>query len=164
MTSQTDVVIVSAARTPIGSFNGASALWMLDQLKTFGVDTHIWSLDVVKVTAIEDAGITFLEGSGREPEKSFPKTMLEQCPHPWLVVEDADHTEATTRAVLNYFHPFMQAGDYFVVEDGLTSGGTRRGLGEFIPKHAVEYLVDPEYCDFFGYNATWCVNGFLKRK
>jgi hypothetical protein len=38
-----------------------------------------------------------------------------------------------------------------------------RALSEFLGTHPQEYLVDRKYCDFFGTNVTWCVNGFLKR-
>ena len=146
----------------IGSYNGASALWMADTLSTYGVEAHIWSLDIVKVTAIEHPAITFLEGSGRELSATFPEEMLKSCPRPWLVIDDADHTRETSTAVLQFFHPHLRAGDYVVVEDGMTADGPREALAEFLPSHP-EYTVDASYCDFFGYNATWCVNGFLKR-
>lgn len=148
----------------IGSYNGASALWMADTLRTYGIKSHITSLDVVKVTAIQDPDITFLAGSGREPQIAFPEQMLAASPRPWLVIEDADHSYETSKAVLEYFHPHMESGDYFVIEDGATAEGPRLALAEFLPAHKDEYEVDSAYCDFFGYNATWCINGFLRRK
>lgn len=147
----------------IGSYNGASALWMADLLATYGVETHIHSLDVTKVTAIEHPRITFHEGSGRALADVFPPEMLASSPRPLLVIDDADHTRETSRAVLDYFHPHMRKGEYVVIEDGLTAQGPRDALMEFLPAHADTWAVDPFYCDFFGYNATWCVNGFLKR-
>jgi len=147
----------------IGSYNGASALWMADILGTYGVDAHIRSLDVVKVTAIQHPRVTFLEGSGRALADVFPADMLGSCPRPFLVIDDADHSYETSKAVLEYFHPHMRAGEYIVVEDGLTASGPRRALAEFLPAHSGQWAVDSHYCDFFGYNATWCVNGFLRR-
>ncbi|MBI1755919.1 MAG: cephalosporin hydroxylase [Fimbriimonas ginsengisoli] len=147
----------------IGSFNGASALWMADLLKSYGVASHIWSLDIVKVTAIEREDITFLAGSGRALGEVFPAEMLAGCPRPWLVIDDADHTRDTSIAVLQHFHPHMREGEYIVVEDGLTAEGPKQALTEFLPAHPGAYTIDPAYCDFFGYNATWCINGFLRR-
>ncbi|MFY9233837.1 MAG: CmcI family methyltransferase [Fimbriimonadaceae bacterium] len=147
----------------IGSYNGASALWMADTLRTFGIQSHVTSLDIVKVTAIQDPDITFLAGSGREPEIAFPPELLASSPRPWLVIEDADHTLETSKAVLEYFHVHMASGDYFVIEDGATAEGPRLALAAFLSAHKGEYVVDASYCDFFGYNATWCINGFLRR-
>ncbi|MFZ4507904.1 MAG: CmcI family methyltransferase [Fimbriimonas sp.] len=147
----------------IGSFNGASALWMADTLRLEGTSFHIHSVDIVKVTTIEDPQITYHQGSGRELASLFTPERLAKLPHPLLVIDDADHQRQTTSAILEFFHPHMHSGDYFVIEDGLTAEGTRQALEAFFDDHFADYMVDPEYCDFYGYNATWCVNGFLKR-
>lgn len=147
----------------IGSFNGASALWMADTMRAYGVESHVWSLDVVAVTAIEDPAVTFMAGSGRQLAKSFTAEMLASCPRPFLVIDDADHTYETSKAVLEFFHPYMKKGEYIVVEDGLTAAGPELAIVEFLAERGETYAVDSELCDFFGYNATWCVNGFLKR-
>ncbi|MBS1716030.1 MAG: hypothetical protein JST30_17015 [Armatimonadetes bacterium] len=147
----------------IGSFNGASALWMADLMRTFGIASRVRSLDIVKVTGIEDPMVEFAEGSGRELETVYPSDMLSTLPHPFLVIDDADHTYETSKAVLDHFHPHLVKGDYVVVEDGLTAEGPRRAVEEFLKVQDGRYKVDANYCDFFGYNATWCVNGFLKR-
>ncbi len=146
----------------IGSYNGTSALWMADQMATYGVDTQVHSLDIVAVTAIQHPNVHFYAGSGRDLDKVFPADFIESCPRPFLVIEDADHTYETSIAVLNHFHPHMRLDEYFVIEDGLTSDGPRNAITEFIPAHP-EYAVDSYYCDFFGYNSTWCINGFIKR-
>lgn len=147
----------------IGSYNGASALWMADMLATYGVDAHIHSLDIVKVSAIEHPRITFYEGSGRALADVFPTDMIAACPRPLLIIDDADHTYETSRAVLDYFHPHTRVGEYIIIEDSLSAPGPRDALTEFLPAHAGEWVVDSDYCDFFGYNATWCLNGFLRR-
>jgi len=147
----------------IGSYNGASALWMTDMLAAYGADAHVHSLDVVKVSGIEHPRITFHEGSGRNLSQVFPAQMIESCQRPFLVIDDADHAYETSKAVLDHFHPHMRTDEYFVVEDGLSAPGPRQALTEFLPAHADEWKVDSHYCDFFGYNATWCLNGFLRR-
>jgi cephalosporin hydroxylase len=147
----------------IGSYNGASALWMADLLTSYGVDFHIHSLDIVKVTAIQHPHVTFYEGSGRALNGVFPAEMIAACPRPFLVIDDADHMYPTCKAILEHFHPHMRAGEYLIMEDGLTVPDPRRASEEFLAQHPSEWMIDGEYCDFFGYNATWCINGFLKR-
>ncbi len=118
---------------------------------------------MIRVTAIEHPRITFHEGSGRSLGDIFTPPMLAECARPLLVIDDADHTRETSLAVMNYFHPHLRKGEYMVIEDGLTAQGPRDAIGEFLPAHSGTWAVDPFYCDFFGYNATWCVNGFLRR-
>lgn len=147
----------------IGSYNGASALWMSDVLATYGVQTHIHSLDIVKVSTIEHPRITFHEGSGRALGDVFPADMIASSSRPLLIIDDADHTYETSSAVLRHFHPHARTGDYIVIEDALSAPGPRDALKEFLPAHSGEWVVDSGYCDLFGYNATWCINGFLRR-
>jgi hypothetical protein len=97
---------------------------------------------------------------------------LKSLPRPWLVIEDADHEYETSIEVLKFFHPWLQPGEYIVVEDGIISdlsqvpdcnSGPHRALKEFLPNHPEEYEIDSSYCDFFGYNVTWCTNGWLRK-
>jgi len=157
----------------IGSKSGGSALWMGDMIDTFGIDARVHSLDIVRVTAVSHPRVTFLEGDGRALKKSFSAEFLQDQPKPWLVIEDADHHYETSSAVLRFFHPWLKPEDYIVVEDGIISdlvedaecnSGPHRALKEFLQQHSGTYEIDGEYCDFFGYNMTWCTNGFLKKK
>lgn len=158
----------------IGSKAGGSGLWLGDMLENFGFDAHVYSLDVVPVRNLSHARVSYLEGNGRKLEETLTPDFLSRCRRPWLVIEDADHVYETTIAVLNFFHPILNQGEYIVVEDGIISdlyphsfpdysSGPHRALKEFLGVHSAEYVIDPEYCDFFGYNATWSSNGFLKK-
>jgi len=156
----------------IGSKSGGSGLWFGDLLTNFGINGHIWSADIVPVTNVSHSRVTFLEGNGRALAGAFPDDLLKQLPRPWLVIEDADHEYETTIAVLNFFHRWLEPGEYLVVEDGIISdlsqlpeggSGPHRALREFLTAHPEEYEVDGNYCDFFGDNVTWCTNGFLRR-
>ena len=89
-----------------------------------------------------------------------------------LVIEDADHCYETTIKVLKFFHPYLNKGEYIVIEDGIIydlgiaqkyNGGPRRALQEFLSEYNHEYEIDSKYCDFFGHNFTWCTNGFLRK-
>ena len=156
----------------IGSKSGGSALWFGDMLNNFGIDGHIYSGDIVKVTEVSHPRVTFMEANGRALEKTFTPEFLKNLPRPWLVIEDADHAYETSIATLNFFHQWLKPGEYIVVEDGIISdlqrdasfnSGPHKALKEFLPQHVREYEIDANYCDFFGYNTTWCTNGFLKR-
>jgi cephalosporin hydroxylase len=79
----------------------------------------------------------------------------------------------TSLAVLNFLHKWLVAGEYIIVEDGIITdmgdagmyrGRPRAAVEHFLSTHASEYEVDSRYCDWFGQNVTWNVNGFLRRR
>lgn len=156
----------------IGSKSGGSALWMGDMLDNFGIDGHIFSIDIVQVKTVSHPRVTFMEGNGRDlPEILSPQFIL-SLPRPLLVIEDADHSYETSKHVLDFFDPYLKPDEYIVIEDGIISdliqdpscnSGPHRALKEFLSAHRGEYEVDGDYCDYFGYNLTWCTNGFLKK-
>ncbi len=69
----------------------------------------------------------------------------------------------------------MRPGEYIVVEDGVIDdlfdgeraatfeGGPRQALRDFLADRGEDYEVDTRLCDCFGVNATWNVNGYLRR-
>ena len=147
----------------IGSFSGGSAAWMGDLLNTYGIDGHVYSVDLNPVTWIQHPRVTFLAGNAQQLEATFHDAGLRSLPRPWLVIDDADHSYASTAAIMKFFHPYLDAGDYLLVEDGLSHGGVVKAIQEFWVQHQSEYEIDSDYCDFYGYNMTCLVNGFLKK-
>lgn len=156
----------------IGSKSGGSGLWLGDLLTSFGIEGHVYSVDIVKVETVSHRRVTFLEGDGRALGETLRQDFLQRLPRPWLVIEDADHAYETSSAVLKFFDPWLQPQEYIVVEDGIISdlseiadcnSGPHRALKEFLAQHRGEYDIDGDYCDFFGYNLTWCTNGFLRK-
>ena len=156
----------------IGSYCGGSAVWFGDQLDTFGIDGHVYSVDIKKIEGIAHPRVTFLHADGRDLEQSLTPEFREKLPRPWLVIEDADHFYETTKHVLDFFHPHLQIGEYIVIEDGIVAdmgetqvyrGGPFLAIQEFLAQHADEYEIDSAYCDFYGHNFTWNTNGFLKK-
>lgn len=157
----------------IGYKFGGSALWFADQAQAMGLDTSLYCIDVEQREEYhDDPRITFVHGDGRDLGATLTKETLDGLPHPWLVVEDADHHYLTTLGVLEFFAPHMVEGDYMAVEDGVCDtfdnqdkydGGPNRALDEFGSTHPEIYELDEEYCDFFGNNVTWCTNGWLRR-
>ncbi|WP_231510343.1 CmcI family methyltransferase [Fischerella sp. PCC 9605] len=157
----------------IGSKDGGSALWFGDMLNNFGIDGHIYSIDIVKVTSVEHPRVTYMEGNGRALHEILTPDFLNSLPRPLLVIEDADHTYDTSHHVLEFFHPYIKQGEYIVIEDGIISdliqdsecnSGPHRALKEFLETYPNQYEIDGDFCDFFAYNLTWCTNGFLKKR
>ena len=88
-----------------------------------------------------------------------------------LIIEDGSHTYEDSLGALKKFSPLVNVGSYFVVEDGIIddlglknkyNGGPLRAIEEFL-KNNNSFLIDRKYCDLFGKNATFNVNGYLKK-
>lgn len=140
----------------LGSGAGASALWLADLTETFGGTPSVFSVDL-HPPAIQDARVAFVEGDCEAIERVFVKGELVGAAHPWLVIEDA---HANVFGVLDFFHGYMQPGDYAVIED---SDAKRDEIGRFVARHPAGYKVDTYYTDFFGRNATSAQDSFLVR-
>ena len=153
----------------IGSYKGGSALWFGDMLDAFDIDGRILSYDLAAIWRPDHPRVTFRFADGRALWRHIKSAL--HLPHPWLVVEDADHTYDTTYSVLDFFHTHLDPGDWVVVEDAnLTQiypehgmSGPHRALGKFLSEHRTVYRVAEEYCDYFAPNATTAVNGWLER-
>lgn len=156
----------------IGSKAGGSGLWLGDLMNNFGLEGHIYSLDIVRVDTVSHPRVTFMEGNGRDLGATLSSEFVNSLPRPLMIIEDADHAYETSIGVLEFFHPYLQMGEYIVIEDGIISdiaqdpsynSGPHRALKEFLGRYSGYYEMDSDYCDFFGYNLTWCTNGFLKK-
>jgi cephalosporin hydroxylase len=155
----------------IGTYKGGATTWFADQLSTHGIDGKVYSLDVVPTDIPASPGIAFLTGSARELSAVFPADWLSERPRPLLVIDDGDHTRESVLAVLKHFGPMMRPGEYVVIEDGSADdlglahkmgGGPLAAIREFLAAGA-PFEIDRRYCDFFGRNMTWNVDGYLRR-
>lgn len=158
----------------IGTSEGGSAIWFRDQCRTLELDTQVLSLDLV-TPPLQEEGITFFKADSTRPGETFPTADIRSTPHPWLVIEDSAHTYDSVSAVLSYFDELMVSNDYIVVEDGVVADlrdqyyrqyndGPNRAVAEFIARTRDRYRIDTDICDFYGYNATYCPNGWLTRR
>lgn len=155
----------------IGTFDGGRTLLMADQLRAFGIDGRILTLDLEPPTGIEDPLIEVLYANALNLGAVLTPSRLAALPRPWLVIEDAAHTTAMSRAVLDFFDPHLHPGDRIVVEDG--NIGSLTGQPEVSPPHQAiraflalrgqDYRIETEYCDRYGYNLTANPNGWLVR-
>lgn len=88
-----------------------------------------------------------------------------------LVIEDGSHICEDVLATLAKFSPFVSTNSYFIVEDGIVTelgmekqfnGGPQKAIREFM-KQDNTFTIDRNWCDFFGPNTTFNVNGYLKK-
>merc|ERR1712183_276623 len=114
-----------------GTYTGASALWLSDTLKSYGMmTTKIYSIDIddsywdpfVK----QDKNVILKKVDVQNIEEAFPDELLKTCPHPWFITEDC-HVDLG--GVLSHFHKFMQPGDYVIVEETSPDGPALGGQG-----------------------------------
>lgn len=87
-----------------------------------------------------------------------------------MVIDDGSHTYQDVKESLNKFNHLVPKGSYFIVEDGILNelgyngynGGPLKAIEEFLNQNK-DFIIDRELCDLFGKNATFNVNGFLKK-
>ena len=156
----------------IGSNKGGSAVWLADQLRSYGIDGRVLSYDVNCVMDLEDPNVTFAFGDAAALAETITPDFIASLPRPFMVIEDSSHQRAHSLAVMTFFNPYLHEGEYMIVEDAIISdlgiedmfdGGPRAAIEEFLATNA-EWFVDRSYCDFFGPNVTWNVDGYLKKR
>lgn len=152
----------------IGSYNGASALYYSDLLDLLG-NGIVHSIDIedhIHPLAKDKSNITFFLGGYQNYNLDLVKNFKTI-----MVIDDGSHQYEDVLQAFDRFSSIITVGSYFVVEDGIVSflgmsknfnGGPLRAIEEFISKND-NFEIDRKYCDFFGKNATFNVNGFLKR-
>jgi cephalosporin hydroxylase len=152
----------------IGTRKGGGAFYMADLLDSIGhgIIHTIDIVDEVESIVKKHSRINFFtdgwSGYDLDLTKDYDKI---------LIIEDASHMYEDTIGVLNKFHSIVSKDSYLIVEDGIINelgleknynGGPLKAIREFMPQHP-EYVVDRHWCDMFGKNATFNVNGFLKK-
>jgi cephalosporin hydroxylase len=157
----------------IGSAYGGSALWFADTLSSFNLNSHIYSidLDISKIDIVDDR-ITFIQGSLFNLDSLLPERFIRNLSRPLLIIEDSSHFYHATYHVLNFFKSLLEKGEYIIIEDGIVrnlgenykqyNDGPNKAIEQFIERNK-DFVIDTNYCDFFGHNYTWNTNGFLKK-
>jgi cephalosporin hydroxylase len=152
----------------IGTNNGGSALYYADLLETIGKG-EIHTIDIVDIRHEEVKKHDRIKFFG----DGFQEYDLENVKNfdTILVIDDGSHTFEHVRDGLSKFQDIVSKNSYFIVEDGildklgwkkLYNGGPNDAIKEFIKKNE-NYIIDRKWCDFFGTNATFNTNGFLRR-
>ena len=90
---------------------------------------------------------------------------------PIIVIEDGSHIYEDSLTALQLFAPYVTKNSYYIVEDGIVNelgrekefnGGPQKAIRNFLKKNS-NFIIDRKWCDFFGHNATFNINGYLKR-
>jgi cephalosporin hydroxylase len=156
----------------IGSHRGGSAIWFADIAASLGLSLQVISVDIARVNNLRHAAVTFLQGDARDLRPVFPERFFAALPRPLLVIDDSDHQFNTCLAVLRFFDPWMEPGEFMAIEDGILSdmrvaeefdGGPLRAIETFLGESSGRYAIDRDFCDYFGHNVTWNVDGYLRR-
>jgi cephalosporin hydroxylase len=153
----------------VGTNHGGTALYMSDMLDLIGKG-EIHTIDITEYPmderVINNKRIKrFLGG--------YQAYDLKNCEgyEKILVIDDGSHLYEHTLEILQKFQDVVTPDSYFIVEDGalihigLTKdygGGPVRAIEEFLQTND-NYIIDRNWCDFFGKNATFNTNGFLKK-
>jgi cephalosporin hydroxylase len=161
----------------IGTRHGGSALWFADQMTAHlsSRNVRVVSVDIDQIARVSDSRIEFLEGDAKALGSIMPPGYIAALPRPLLVVEDSSHRYEDTLAVLEFFHAYLAAGEFIVVEDGVVSqlpgenyeaylDGPNRAVTDFLNRHSPDYLIDTSLCDHYGFNVTYNPNGWLRRR
>jgi len=152
----------------IGTNSGGGSLYLSDLQQMNGGGT-VHTIDIVDIVnndlVIKNKNIIrFLGGYQSydiESAKGFKNI---------LVIDDGSHTYKEVKESLLKFKNLVAKNSYFIVEDGILNelgytdygGGPLRAIEEFMNDNN-QYVIDRKFCDFFGKNATFNINGFLKR-
>ncbi len=152
----------------IGTNKGGGALYIADLMDLMG-HGEIHTIDVVsdheKVVEEHPRIKLFFNGfANYDLHLAAPFKRI-------IVIDDSSHTYENTLSALNKFAPIVTTNSYFIVEDGIIDelgiekdfgGGPLRAIEEFLADNS-NFIVDRKWTDFFGRNATFNVNGYLKR-
>ncbi|NVN91173.1 MAG: hypothetical protein HXX11_11295 [Desulfuromonadales bacterium] len=152
----------------IGTNKGGSALYLGDLLETIGHGT-VHSIDIENCSdkLLSDHPRIKLFHDGYEGYDISLTAGFEKI----LVIEDGSHLYEHVCGSLRKFSPVVSKDSYFIVEDGVVDklgmsrgyhGGPLRAIREFMAEEN-DFIIDRKWCDFFGRNATFNVNGYLKK-
>ncbi|MCX7861687.1 MAG: cephalosporin hydroxylase family protein [Bacteroidales bacterium] len=152
----------------IGSYNGGSALYFSDLLDLIGKgEVHTIDIkDNIAPLVKQKKNIKFFFNGYENYDLSLTKEF-----NKILVIDDGSHKYEDVKNVLMKFAPIVSISSYIVIEDGIISHlklskhyneGPLKAIDEFL-KENKGFIIDAKYCNFFGQNATFNVNGYLKR-
>lgn len=139
-----------------GTYDGGSAIWMDDILKSLNITTKIYTFDVNPINIKTDTITTITWDNYNF--KSYVESNIEffnSLEHPLLVIEDS---HVNVSEVLSEVDNFLIPGDYIIIEDTLNTNDYKQMLDFLNDKN---YLVDTHYCDFWGLNNSWNFNSYL---
>jgi cephalosporin hydroxylase len=153
----------------IGTNHGGTALYLADLMDLLGKG-EIHTIDIVEYP-IDNLILNhkrikrFLGG--------YEKYDLKNCEgfETILVIDDGSHVYNDTLTVLEKFKDVVSVNSYFIIEDGALihiglenqfNGGPVKAIKEFLQDN-FNFIIDRKWCNFFGKNTTFNINGYIKK-
>lgn len=155
----------------IGTWNGGSALYLSDTMKNAGIHGEVHTIDIENrvqdYQILKDPCIKrFTEGFlnyDLRLTRFFKKI---------LVIDDGSHHYEDCLDAFKMFNSIVSLGSYYIVEDSSVNvngyvdylgGGPWFSIQKIIEENP-NFEIDRKWCDFFGTNATFNMDGYLKKK
>ena len=147
-----------------GTYDGGTALWMEDTLKSLSIkcDIHTFDINQERIKLPEDSKITCHELDNNKIDEFIDqkRNFFEGLEGPILMIEDS-HTNAA--GLVKSMDQFLKIGDYLVIEDTLSKPKYDETILSGNGINTKIYKVDTHYCDLWGLNNTWNVNSIFKK-
>jgi cephalosporin hydroxylase len=144
-----------------GTYEGGSALFFYDTLKSLNIKTNIITFDINKnyYKNIEKE-IKFIELDCNFIKEYVFENLdfLKSLEKPIIIIEDC---HVNTYNIAKYCDFFLKKDDYLIIEDTI-SLEKHFILENFLLDHN-EYEIQRNYCDFWGINNSWNCNSYLKK-
>ena len=153
----------------IGTNHGASSLYMADMLDLLG-NGMIHTMDIMEYPMdpliVNHPRIKRFLGGFIDYDLKNAEGY-----NNILVIDDGSHLYSHVKMAMDKFKDLVSVNSYFIIEDGALNhiglekdydGGPLRAIGEFLPDN-LNFQIDRKWCDFFGKNATFNPNGYIKR-
>ena len=154
----------------IGSFQGGSALYYSDLLQLLNNGGQVHTIDIqdyINSDLVKNNPNIKIFGGGYQNYDLNNANGFNNI----LVIDDGSHQYQDVLQAFEKFSGLVGKDSYYIVEDGVVtylgvdgnfSGGPLKAIDEIISQ-SKDFVVDRKYCDFFGTNATFNPNGYLKR-
>lgn len=154
----------------IGSFQGGSALYYSDLLQLLNNGGQVHTIDIqdyINSDLVKNNPNIKIFGGGYQNYDLNNANGFNNI----LVIDDGSHQYQDVLQAFEKFSGLVGKDSYYIVEDGVVtylgvdgnfSGGPLKAIDEIISQ-SKDFVIDRKYCDFFGTNATFNPNGYLKR-
>lgn len=150
----------------IGTHEGGGALYISDIISKWGGKVH--SIDIEKKTGelVENnPNISLFLGGYQNYDISRAQNF-----NKIMIVDDGSHFYHDVKGAFSKLSPLVSEGSYYIIEDGVIyfqdpnshGGGPIKAIEEILSEDK-SFIVDRKWCDFFGTNATFNTDGYLKK-
>ena len=147
-----------------GTYDGGSALWMEDTMKSLSLDCNIYTFDInqERVKLPKDSKIKFHKVDNHKIKEFIDekRNMFAKMESPILMIEDSHQN---SNGIIRAINPFLKSGDYVIIEDTLDQNKYQKTIMSEDGISSMNYEVDTFYCDFWGVNNSWNVNSIFKK-